>query len=588
MMRIAKAFAVLFLFSFLIVGSLAFFSVTEKSQADSSSKTANTAATKSKKKKKKKSKAASAAVPPKKVEEHPETPEEEKPPKPGAPAATASKKKKNKKKKKAESVPIKPIVVVEEPEAEEEEDDDDDDDDVARLLNKKQLAKAQAAMAGGGKKKRKKEKKQQQTEAVDESWVTVDKAETKETGSPAPAPDPNAVHSITLNLDDPVEDKRVLLGPKGTTIQGIQARSGARLDIDIPILKITGTEAAIAMAMEEVQSILLEYREEKRKATANSVTLGGIQIKGSEGVKAIIGRGGATIQAIQAQTGTKLDANIDLGTVIITGPTEEQVSQAATLCKHAVFGEAQHVIELKSRSLVMLIYGKDFQRIRQFQDDSGAKVVIEKGTTMLKLSGPTKAVQIARQMIESYLEHCKGDAVVFEASKIGSIYGKGGATIRRIQDRTGAFLEVDDDKGNKKGKEMVTCRILGEPAAVEQAKALVLRTLDGEIELKPGEVMEKIDLDAGAPAVIGRGGSKIRELEKTFSVKLIVNGDSGVCRIVGKTINVAQAKAEVEKIIQPILEEKRIKAEAERLAENAAMIEDGGAWGSVDDDADGW
>jgi len=53
---------------------------------------------------------------------------------------------------------------------------------------------------------------------------------------------------------------------------------------------------------------------------------------------------------------------------------------------------------------------------------------------------------------------------------------------------------------------------------------------------------------------------------------------------------VAKAKAEIEKIIKPLVEEKRIQAEAERLAIEAADGDDAGAWGGApaDDDADGW
>jgi len=189
-------------------------------------------------------------------------------------------------------------------------------------------------------------------------------------------------------------------------------------------------------------------------------------------------------------------------------------------------------------------------------------------------------------MVEQWMEYCKGETVEIEANKVGAVYGKQGQTIRRIQERTGAFVEVNDD--GKKGKEMIPCRILGEPEAVKEALVLFQKALDGEIELKPGEVMETMELSVGAPAVIGRGGSKIRELEAAHSVKLKINSES-VCNIVGKPAAVAETKATIEKIIAPLLEEHKAKLEAERLAAQGDPNW-GGAW--VDDGAphpaDGW
>ena len=101
--------------------------------------------------------------------------------------------------------------------------------------------------------------------------------------------------------------------------------------------------------------------------------------------------------------------------------------------------------------------------------------------------------------------------------------------------------------------------------------------------------MEQIDLSVGAPAVIGRDGSKIRELESTHNVKLVVQGDSGLYRIVGKTERIKKAKEEIEGIVAPLVGENRIAEEAQRMTMEAAAG-DGGTWDATaaDDKADGW
>merc|ERR1711983_164104 len=112
---------------------------------------------------------------------------------------------------------------------------------------------------------------------------------------------------------------------------------------------------------------------------------------------------------------------------------------------------------------------------------------------------------------------------------------------------------------------------MGEPDAVKEAETLFQKAIDGEVEVKPGEVLETLDLgNVGAPAIIGRGGSKIRELEQTHVVKLSVNSDTGLCQIVGKKEGVASAKKVIEDICKPLWEEQRLLEEAAVLAKNQA------------------
>ena len=87
-------------------------------------------------------------------------------------------------------------------------------------------------------------------------------------------------------------------------------------------------------------------------------------------------------------------------------------------------------------------------------------------------------------MVGDWLEYCKGDVVEMKANKVRAVYGKAGATIRRIQEQTGDFFRGEDQ--GKRGKEIVRCTIVGEPEAKQEAKTLVMKAIDGEIELEPG------------------------------------------------------------------------------------------------------
>lgn len=539
-------------------------------------------------------------------------------------AKKKKKKKKNKKKKAADTKPTassnnsKSSVEEAAPALVEDDSDDDDDDHLlaARLLNPAALRKSGAAAAvaaaaeEGSKKKKKKKKKAKKSSgnpqdnatsndaaatqnAATGDWETVGKgagaAVTVDTvitadGSPQP---------IRVTLDQ--EDIPVLIGPKGATIQNMQSISGAKLDINknpsgnsSTLIISADTIDSQSLALAQVQSLLTAAQEERKRATAHTVTLSASDINGGEGVKAIIGRAGSTIKNIQTSTGTSINASVELGEVVITGPSLEGVNQAATLCRHAVFGEAQDIIELGSRAMVLVVYGKDYQKIRQMQNESGAKLDIEKGGTTLKISGPTGAVATAKKMVAAWVDYNKGVSFDVDVEKVGAIYGKAGANIRRIQEKTGAYVEINQEAQEK----VLHCKILGEPPCVAAAKAMFQKSLDGEaIELKAGEIQISLDLGVGTPAVIGKGGSKIAELEKRYSVKIFINSGSQGCSIVGTKENTEKAKKTIEAIIQPVIEEQQMKIEADRLATSSNTpwrpLPPTGTWIAVEEET-GW
>ena len=196
------------------------------------------------------------------------------------------------------------------------------------------------------------------------------------------------------------------------------------------------------------------------------------------------------------------------------------------------------------------------------------------GTT-LTIRGDTDKVQHAHTLLQQKVALYQGVTIDLEASKIGAIIGQGGANLRKIQERSGAQVEV-----NQMG-DRAECKIIGDPKAVQTARVLVEKTLSGEVELKPGEGRITVELGVGTSAVIGRGGSNIAELEKKYGVKL--NVQTTVCSIVGKKEKLPAAKAAIEEIVKPLIqkavEEAKIREQAEAMATSG-----NNAWGMPEDD----
>jgi len=464
---------------------------------------------------------------------------------------------------------------------------------------------AAAAAATGEKKKRKRNKKKKKADedsapvtpapVVPLQWETVPVVEewqevgTKKSKSKnAVAEDADAAAAATFASDEPVveeageisvtldagSDPLILIGKGGATITMLQETTGAKFNLNrtTNVLTITGSEESVELGLAQARSILATEAERKANEVTETVTWT------SDAVKGVIGKGGANIRATEEATGCKIDADVEAGTLAITGPAS-QVSIALTMCHNAAFGEVQDVLELGSRNAVNVVYGPNFQTIRGLQDSTGCRLDIDRGTTTLKLAGSADAVANATAQIHALLEANRGFEMTIENSKVGSVYGKGGETLRSIQDRTGTQIDVS------RGPTHATVSVMGSIEASQRARNMLQRAIDGEVELKPGEVAEEIELGSATAAVIGRGGSNVAELEKTHGVKINVRSELQKARIVGRAENVAAASKAIHAIAKPILDAEAAQKKADEQqasGESAWQVEEGA------DDADGW
>jgi rRNA processing protein Krr1/Pno1 len=370
------------------------------------------------------------------------------------------------------------------------------------------------------------------------------------------------------------EDPLIFIGKGGATIQNLQTSTGAKFHLNrtTNILTISGSDEAVQLGLVAAQSILDAVAERKANETTESVTWG------SDAIKAVIGRGGANIRAVEEVTGVRIDADVDAGTLVIVGPSH-QVSAALTMCHNAAFGEVQDILELGSRNAVNLVYGPNFASIRSLQDSTGCKLDIARGSTVLKLAGSSEAVAEATSRIRALLESNRGFEMIIENSKVGAVYGKSGETLRSIQERTGTLVDVS------RGPTHATVSVMGTVEASARARNMLQRAIDGEVELQPGEVAEEIELGSATAAVIGRGGSNIAELEKRHGVKINVRSEFQKARVVGKPEKVQSAVKDITAIAKPILDAEK----AQKKAEDALQTGES-AWQVVGgaDDADGW
>ena len=475
----------------------------------------------------------------------------------------------------------------------------------ASVLNEVAAAPAATTAGANGEKKKRKRSKKKKKAANDDSapanpapvvplqWETVPVEEewqevgTKKSKSKAVAAADEAAAAAFVSDEPAVEadgevsmsidagsDPLILIGKRGATITMLQETTGAKFNLNrtTNVLTVIGTEESVELGISQARSILAAEAERKADEVTENVTWT------SDAVKGVIGKGGANIRATEEATGCKIDADVEAGTLAITGPSG-QVAIALTMCHNAAYGEVQDVLELGSRNAVNVVYGPNFQTIRGLQDSTGCRLDIDRGTTTLKLAGSADSVANATSQIRALLEANRGFEMTIENSKVGSVYGKGGETLRSIQNRTGTQIDVS------RGPTHATVSVMGSAEASQRARNMLQRAIDGEVELKPGEVAEEVELGSATAAVIGRGGSNVAELEKTHGVKINVRSELQKARIVGKAENVAAASEAIQAIAKPILDAEAAQKKADEQkasGESAWQVEEG------DDDADGW
>ncbi|KAI4822007.1 hypothetical protein KUCAC02_007575 [Chaenocephalus aceratus] len=209
-------------------------------------------------------------------------------------------------------------------------------------------------------------------------------------------------------------------------------------------------------------------------------------------------------------------------------------------------------------SMVGLIIGRGGEQINKIQQDSGCKVQIAPDSGGLpdrsvSLTGSQDSIQNARRLLEeivsrgrgtppsSYHESTNGQSgtvheMMIPAGKAGLVIGKGGETIKQLQERAGVkmILIQDVTQGPNVDKPL---RIIGDPYKVKQAQEMVQDILR---ERDHGGFNERNDFSArmgggmdipiprhSVGVVIGRNGEMIKKIQNDAGVRIQFKQDDG-------------------------------------------------------------
>ncbi|XP_054629744.1 far upstream element-binding protein 3-like isoform X2 [Dunckerocampus dactyliophorus] len=207
--------------------------------------------------------------------------------------------------------------------------------------------------------------------------------------------------------------------------------------------------------------------------------------------------------------------------------------------------------------MVGFIIGRGGEQITRIQLESGCKIQIaaDSGGLMERpcsLTGTPENIEQAKRLLVQIVERCRngpsfhgdgeGGALVQEmlipASKVGLVIGRGGETIKQLQERAGVKMMMIQDGPMPTGADK-PLRISGDPYKVQAAKELVLEVIrDKDADFRSGRSdfsarLGGTNLDVPVPRfavgiVIGRNGEMIKKIQNDAGVRIQFKADDGI------------------------------------------------------------
>ncbi|XP_053188643.1 far upstream element-binding protein 2 isoform X1 [Scomber japonicus] len=246
--------------------------------------------------------------------------------------------------------------------------------------------------------------------------------------------------------------------------------------------------------------------------------------------------------------------------------------------------------------MVGLIIGRGGEQINKIQQDSGCKVQIAHDSAGLpersvSLTGSPDAIERAKALIDDIVsrghESTNGQSgsmqeMIIPAGKAGLIIGKGGETIKQLQERAGVKMILIQD-GSQPPNIDKPLRIIGDPYKVQQAKEMVneiLRERDHAGFGDRGDFGPRMGgggggggggnngggggggIDIAVPrhsvgVVIGRSGEMIKKIQSDAGVKIQFKQDDGtgpdkIAHIMGPPDQCQHAASIITDLLQSI------------------------------------
>ncbi|XP_031720744.1 far upstream element-binding protein 2 [Anarrhichthys ocellatus] len=313
---------------------------------------------------------------------------------------------------------------------------------------------------------------------------------------------------------------------------------------------------------------------------------------GGDGVSSVSNNGGAENYPFSAQKRSLEEADEpDAKKVASQSEIDSALSIGAQLAALSQQSARPSTMTEEFRvpdGMVGLIIGRGGEQINKIQQDSGCKVQIAHDSAGLpdrtvSLTGSPDAIGRAKALIDDIVsrghEAPNGQSgsmqeMIIPAGKAGLIIGKGGETIKQLQERAGVKMILIQD-GSQPPNIDKPLRIIGDPYKVQQAKDMVNEILRDRDHAGFGDRSEYGGRMGGGGGgmggggvqiavprhsvgvVIGRSGEMIKKIQSDAGVKIQFKPDDGtgpekIAHIMGPPDQCQHAASIITDLLQSI------------------------------------
>ncbi|XP_055923226.1 far upstream element-binding protein 1 isoform X2 [Eupeodes corollae] len=254
--------------------------------------------------------------------------------------------------------------------------------------------------------------------------------------------------------------------------------------------------------------------------------------------------------------------------------TEEQLRIPEALVSHLVIGRnsSDNISHIQAESGCKIQLSQESERTVTVR---GSRETVTKGREMIQ----QMATQHGAGTVEIVLSitmpppgptgYPPYQEIMVPGAKVGLVIGKGGETIKMLQEKTGAKMVIIQDGPNQ--EVIKPLRISGDFQKIEHAKMLVFELIQDKDSVRPGgggfnnsngsggESAEVFVPKVAVGVVIGKGGDMIKKIQGETGCKLqFIQGKNDEpgdrrCIIQGSRQQVEDAKRMIEGLIESVM-----------------------------------
>ncbi|KAA0164220.1 hypothetical protein FNF31_02456 [Cafeteria roenbergensis] len=286
-------------------------------------------------------------------------------------------------------------------------------------------------------------------------------------------------------------------GGKGRGDAGKRRRRPQRRAYGPSTVHVSGLDDAVTKAVAAIEKIMESQQSE--------------EVPGADDPDvraAIIGTKGANIRSLQSESGSRIDIDSARGVFLVIGTSEQVAKGAAALREAMDTYRKTHASLNVGPDMALSVIGKGGAGVKAIEEEFAVHVNVNQSSGQVTVRAESEeALQAAVAHIREQTGMDKPQVeVAYDRSKadrvLPMVFGRGGASLRKLQDTHSVVVAVDRVKG--------LLLVRGEEDAIAAAAAELTQTVkDGS------KTVIEFSVPASAvSAIVGAGGSTIQSLQR--------------------------------------------------------------------------